>query len=122
MTIQGDMHMEARNETTLAEKNAFRRAFVDAMKSMATVVAYVFAADYIQFKPHASAMGAVICSVAAFALGSVAAFGAVFTVDLLMTAIHDRFPHIRNRKAVFFIVALLATIIATLPMYVRNFH
>jgi hypothetical protein len=114
--------MEANSEPTAAEKNAFRRAFLDAMKSMATVVAYVFAADYVKNQPHASALGAIASATASMILIVIATIGAIFTVDLLMVAIHQRFPHIRNRKILLFITAAAAGMVGSLPMYVRGFH
>lgn len=112
----------ASNAPSEETKNTFRRSFLEAMRNMTTVAAYTFAATYIQHRHHNGLFAQFMGIVASGALGALAYFGGVFTVDLLWAALHARFPQIRKRSFLLFAIIIIVSIAAIAPMYLVWFR
>lgn len=105
-----------------AQRKAFYRAYLEAMRNMATIAAYVFAIAYLGHRHVTTTWDKSVMFVAIMALTMVAYFGAQFASDILWEAVHLRFPRVRNSRVVRVLGAIVMAAIASAPMYLTYFR
>jgi hypothetical protein len=96
--------MERKLILTTPDESAFHRAFLEAMQNMAMVVAYAFGASYLMRKPPVVFGSSAYFAITGFLIYILALHAAVFTTGLFFSAFVERFPNIRRRKRLFFVL------------------
>lgn len=117
-----DQAAETKIEATFEQKMAFKRAYLEAMRNMATIAAYAFATAYITHRQIKDPFDKTVMVVAGFCLSWITIVGAGFAMDFFWLAMQERFPHFRHRLVWRLFGAIIVTVIALAPAYLTFFR